>query len=909
MYKLSRRRNLIPFIALMAAGMAACMLIPQGFTDNVFEIPAFALLPAEVALVMMLSVLFFENASPAELLRISFTMIALCMFAGGMGNIIGKTTQTLPDQTLLLNWFQLILMNITGLVGTIAFYQTKSSAETSITKIAPVREAPPPKTAEQTMDEAIIKMEMDAASGESVQDILSKLDVARINTLESSLKKNEPANANVSLESLFADENAASQPFAEIETITEVQEALSNGASEILPAPLETSKIELNDARVETVLIEALKPENKLFNDVSNDLEDIFSDLAFGASNDELTAEKLAEVKASTPPPAPAPVEEKHDTKLIDVSDDDIDDIFANIVSEDTNSHIGDMLEELAPPIPQPAPGPIDSTPKEVKEFGRLSSVATSKTDPTSPGTLKTIGQMLLDTHAIENIIKHSEGRDLGKVQSGGVARVVTVSRGADIQAMMEKIAEFPGLDGCLVIGKDGLLIGATAGIGMMRDVYGVLSLGMHSTTNLGTKKVDLGELKQSILRTGNKLTIMTEIGIGVLAAFSDDWEMIKIDALVDHIAQTVNESQASGGTLPTESLSGGMLAQEPKAPPVTPPPVVVPQGDSVVPITEMKGGLLSVDDDDIGGLFDNVLAETATHNDSIGQIVEEIAKPLLSVSDGDMGDIFDNLLDKAQSTVDHSMDFTPPELADKATKSLFDEDWTEEADAVKAADTPAAPTPPAEAPQAISPPVTPPVVAVVEEAAVVEKKAPPPGAPGQQIKEFGRLSASTASTPLHEKEGAIKAIGRQLIDVQAIENIIKSGEKREKMGAGMTTARVISQARGEGIKALLTKIDQCAGVAGSLIVGNDGLVIASTLTGGMDKDLLGALCSAMYSHTDLGGKKLQMGKLKQIIFHAVDKTTVLTPVAVGVLAVFVENHELDQIDSLLTAIEGTVRG
>jgi hypothetical protein len=33
----------------------------------------------------------------------------------------------------------------------------------------------------------------------------------------------------------------------------------------------------------------------------------------------------------------------------------------------------------------------------------------------------------------------------------------------------------------------------------------------------------------------------------------------------------------------------------------------------------------------------------------------------------------------------------------------------------------------------------------------------------------------------------------------------------------------------------------------------------------------------------------VKLGKLKQIIFHAVDKTTILTADAVGVLAVFVE--------------------
>jgi len=194
----------------------------------------------------------------------------------------------------------------------------------------------------------------------------------------------------------------------------------------------------------------------------------------------------------------------------------------------------------------------------------------------------------------------------------------------------------------------------------------------------------------------------------------------------------------------------------------------------------------------------------------------------------------------------------------------------------------------------------------------VADPKSQATAAPTQQIKEFGRLSAGSGSaTSGGANEGAIKAIGRQLIDVQAVENIIKAGEKREKMGigAGLTTARVISAARGEGIKTLLTKIDNFPGVAGSLIVGNDGLVIASTLTSGLDKDLLGALCNAMHSHSDLAAKKLDMGKLRQIIFHADDKMTILTGVAVGVLAVFVENRDLTQVDSLLTAIESTVRG
>jgi uncharacterized protein len=143
------------------------------------------------------------------------------------------------------------------------------------------------------------------------------------------------------------------------------------------------------------------------------------------------------------------------------------------------------------------------------------------------------------------------------------------------------------------------------------------------------------------------------------------------------------------------------------------------------------------------------------------------------------------------------------------------------------------------------------------------------------------------------------------LIDVQAISNIIKSGEQAKTRG--LTTARVISAARGEGIKSLLGRIDNYPGVSGSLIVGHDGLVIASTLSASFDKDMLGAMTSAIHSNTGLATKKLELGKLKQAILQSQDKVTVLTDVEVGILAVFCEYREMDKINGLLSAIETTI--
>ena len=184
-----------------------------------------------------------------------------------------------------------------------------------------------------------------------------------------------------------------------------------------------------------------------------------------------------------------------------------------------------------------------------------------------------------------------------------------------------------------------------------------------------------------------------------------------------------------------------------------------------------------------------------------------------------------------------------------------------------------------------------------------------------KEVKEFGRLSGRSASQPKTSGEnvGTMKTIGKLLLDVSAVENIIKAGETK-KIGSGLSTAKVISAARGEGIKAILTAIDTYEGVAGSLIVGHDGLVIASTVGQGWDKDMLGALSTALLSTSNLATKKLEIGKLRQMVMLTEvspgdKRTTILTDVEVGILAVFLEKVDLDKIDGLLETIQKTIHG
>jgi predicted regulator of Ras-like GTPase activity (Roadblock/LC7/MglB family) len=178
-----------------------------------------------------------------------------------------------------------------------------------------------------------------------------------------------------------------------------------------------------------------------------------------------------------------------------------------------------------------------------------------------------------------------------------------------------------------------------------------------------------------------------------------------------------------------------------------------------------------------------------------------------------------------------------------------------------------------------------------------------------KEVKEFGRLSVKSATAgAANETVGTMKTIGKLLIDVPAIENIIKTGETGT-IGKNLATARVISSQRGESINALLEKIDAFPGIAGTLIVGHDGLVISSTLKGGKDKDTIGALSVACLGSTNLGTRKLEIGKLKQMVFITDSTITVLTDVEVGILAVLLDSLEINKIDGVLQTIHDTIHG
>jgi len=65
-------------------------------------------------------------------------------------------------------------------------------------------------------------------------------------------------------------------------------------------------------------------------------------------------------------------------------------------------------------------------------------------------------------------------------------------------------------------------------------------------------------------------------------------------------------------------------------------------------------------------------------------------------------------------------------------------------------------------------------------------------------------------------------------------------------------------------------------GVVGSLLVGKDGLVVASTLLDPEDAEVLGAMSAAVYGEVDKATKRIGVGGLADAIINAHDGAVLL---------------------------------
>ncbi|MBC7472722.1 MAG: roadblock/LC7 domain-containing protein [Candidatus Sericytochromatia bacterium] len=167
------------------------------------------------------------------------------------------------------------------------------------------------------------------------------------------------------------------------------------------------------------------------------------------------------------------------------------------------------------------------------------------------------------------------------------------------------------------------------------------------------------------------------------------------------------------------------------------------------------------------------------------------------------------------------------------------------------------------------------------------------------------QLISQTSEEKKKSASGVI-SIGKMLVDQSALEEIIKKAEKGGK--AGLTTTQVITAVKGRSLDTLLVDIDNIDGIMGSIIVGKDGLVIANTMPSQVDKDLVGALTSSLFTNIDGQVKKLKKGNLKRLTVETAIGTYILTEIEMGTLVVFTSDNKKINLTNVFKAIT-TVTG
>jgi len=87
-------------------------------------------------------------------------------------------------------------------------------------------------------------------------------------------------------------------------------------------------------------------------------------------------------------------------------------------------------------------------------------------------------------------------------------------------------------------------------------------------------------------------------------------------------------------------------------------------------------------------------------------------------------------------------------------------------------------------------------------------------------------------------------------------------------------------------IDRILSDLNKTDGIKGSMVVGKDGLVIATQMPGGIDTELIGAMASAAYGSAERTASEINQGTLEQMMIEGEHGKTLMTDAGEGILVV-----------------------
>jgi predicted regulator of Ras-like GTPase activity (Roadblock/LC7/MglB family) len=108
-------------------------------------------------------------------------------------------------------------------------------------------------------------------------------------------------------------------------------------------------------------------------------------------------------------------------------------------------------------------------------------------------------------------------------------------------------------------------------------------------------------------------------------------------------------------------------------------------------------------------------------------------------------------------------------------------------------------------------------------------------------------------------------------------------------------------------LKGLMGAIDRAPGVAGSLIVGYDGLVIMSTLPPELDEEYLGAQATSLFAGNGVQSQKMKRGELQRLLLESAEGSMLISAADMGILVVVSQDGQPMDVAAVLTAIAGAL--
>lgn len=89
----------------------------------------------------------------------------------------------------------------------------------------------------------------------------------------------------------------------------------------------------------------------------------------------------------------------------------------------------------------------------------------------------------------------------------------------------------------------------------------------------------------------------------------------------------------------------------------------------------------------------------------------------------------------------------------------------------------------------------------------------------------------------------------------------------------------------------VLSELNKTTGITGSMVVGNDGIVIASDLQENLEDETIGALAASITTNIHKSLQRMQTSPLKQVTIEADDAKLFFTDAGIGILVVTTEKE------------------